>query len=216
MTSCTKAYNVGGEQYWSHNGTQYAVYGRRALCLDEHAAPPRFTCVVYSIGDRHRGGESSFEEVMQFYSCRVVVLRQHDSSSNTIGSSNKRMNLIHGHKMSPDEVLLSLPAGEMVDYLVVDLLGDDDREEPMLRRLVDTGFLRSRVRQLNVALHFDDADEDFALEKYRRKAALLRAIESQGMVRFDSKKHLRLGDNVESSKSYEVTWYNARRLLVPS
>jgi hypothetical protein len=87
-------------------------------------------------------------------------------------------------------------------------------EWKVLPDVIKTGML-SKIRQLGLEIHLPD---DYPLDGFRKLIRHVRALESMGMVRFDSKynpwyisnfTHLQL---VNQPAGYEIAWYNSKLL----
>lgn len=83
-----------------------------------------------------------------------------------------------------------------------------------LPEIITSGMMANKVRQLGIEVHLSGTD---SLEKHRGWAKILRTIERNGMVRFDSKYNPWWSGEfmkfpLNGSFGHEIAWYN-RKLL---
>ena len=102
----------------------------------------------------------------------------------------------------------------VIDYLKMDIEG---AEWAIIPQIIESGMM-GKVRQLAFEIHLSTDD---SLSAMKDRARLVRSIEEQGMVRFDSKQNpwthgtfKYLG--VTGPSCYEIAWYNSKFLIANS
>ena len=218
-SSCGLIQDFGGKMLPTDK--DMAAYdGQKAVCLDRKVAPNAQNCLVYSFGINN---EWSFDEAMENYGCQVYAF----DPSMDIDDHNHTENIFFynlglGSKAELDEdswqmkTLLSIyqmlqnrHGKASIDYLKIDIEAD---EWSALPQIIQSGMLNN-VRQMGVEIHLPKTNA--TLKNYRNLAKIVRSLENDGMVRFDSKYNpwspwnfTDIGFNDSSYCAYELAWYN--------
>lgn len=221
-TSCRLAHDFGGHMKSKPSGLD----GQKAVCLNPvQVAPPPGECLVYSFGINN---EWSFDDNMERYGCQVYAF---DPSMK--GEDRDRSSAIHFLKFglgsrdwtnkkgwrfrSLTSIYNSLKKrhGErVIDYLKMDI---EFNEWAVIPQIVKSGML-DNIRQLAIEIHLAIQDSP---KQMRDRVRIIRSIEEEGMVRFDSKLNpwysgtfKQLG--LSGPRGYEIAWYNSKFLNVES
>ena len=226
QSSCQISQSFGGFLVSSPNGLVVAFDGQKSVCLDHAVAPPTNKCLVYSFGINY---DWSFDEDMELYGCEIFSFDPSMSVSN-----HNRTEAIHFYQMALEDVdkdewnksksipsrtlssiynmLKPLHGGDssIIDYLKIDV---ETTEWRVLPQIIESGMM-DKVRQLAVEIHLDC---DMSINVCRQQAGVLQALESYGMVRFDSKPNIysKSVNNDSVFNSYDIAWYN-NRLVRPN
>ena len=221
-SSCRLAHDFGGQILNNPSG----IDGQKAMCIQPgHLSPPAGKCLVYSFGINN---DWTFDEAMERYGCQVysfdpsMKVGDHDhtpavhffqmglSNRDAIGDNGWRLRSLS----SIYEMLKSKHGDVVIDYLKMDIEG---AEWAIIPQIIKSGMM-DKVRQLAFEIHLLTSDSLSALQN---RVRIVRSIEEQGMVRFDSKlnpwfhgtfKHL----GVTRPRGYEIAWYNSNYLLANS
>ena len=219
-SACQLTHDFGGKMKKNPSGLD----GQKAVCLDVSVAPKAGKCLVYSFGINN---EWSFDDAMSQYGCQVYAFdpsmkKESFNRSASIhffnfGLSSEERTNGKGWQfrtLASTIRLLKPKHGDVViDYLKMDIEYD---EWVVLPQIINSGLLNAKVRQLAVEIHLPVED---SLTNLRRRFQLIRSIEDQGWIRFDSKANpwytgpfKRL--NISGSRGYEIAWYNSN--LIPN
>lgn len=217
-SSCQLAYDFGGFLITNPSG----IEGQKAVCIDPKVAPLPGDCIIYSFGIHD---DWSFDEQMGRYGCQVysfdpsINMTQHDHTP-SVHFYDWGLGRLDENRTYKDtiwkmrtlstiyETLTHLHGRVIIDYLKIDI---EFAEWQVLPQIIESGML-SKVRQLGVEFHLSS---DETTEKYYEHANLLRTLEKEGMVRFDSKHNpWYIGEFRElklwGSLGYEIAWYNSK------
>lgn len=200
--------------------------GQKAVCMDRSVAPRPMNCLVYSFGINN---EWSFDEAMEDYGCQVLAfdpsmnVDDHDHSAGIhfynigIGGAddfNEERNWTIRALSTIYTTLASARHGRVpIDYLKMDV---EIAEIYALPQIIESKML-DNVRQMGVEIHLTS---DPSLEELRTMVKILRAVELEGMVRFDSKYNPWSKGNLTRHKltdvylAYEIAWYNSKNVDV--
>ena len=215
-SSCRLAHDFGGHMMKKPSGYD----GQKSVCIKPvEVAPPAGECLVYSVGIN---GEWSFDEAMESYGCQVyafdpsMTVGDHDHTAAihfyNLGFSSRDYTNGNGWRFrslsSAYEMLKSKHGDRTIDYLKLDIEYD---EWIVIPNIIKSGMM-NKVRQLAIEIHLPVED---SLCKMRERVNIVRSIEEQGMVRFDSKINpwfygtfIHLG--VSGYRGYEIAWYNSK------
>ena len=210
--------------------------GQKAICLDPIAWPypainkpdsndtvSQSPCLIYSFGISN---EWSFDEAMErTYGCEVFSF---DPSMNKPDHDHSQRvhfyNLGLGQKdidHSPDnnwtiktlksiyQMLLPRHGEKVIDYLKIDI---ESAEWNVLPQIIESGML-SKVRQLGVEFHVVPRNGDKSLKNYQSLVGIIKSLEGQGMVRFDSqfnpwwRGEIEVLDGYEGPLGFEIAFY---------
>ncbi len=197
--------------------------GQKSVCISPvELAPPADKCLVYSVGIND---EWSFDDAMADYGCQVysfdptMTTGDHNHSSSVhfynLGLSSRDYTNGNGWRFktlsSVYDMLKELHGVRDIDYLKMDIEYD---EWIVVPDIIRSGMM-SKVRQLAVEFHLPVED---TLSQMRRRARIIRSIEQQGMIRFDSKVNPWFYGTFEllgvsGYRGYEIAWYNSKFLL---
>lgn len=220
-TACRWIQDFGGVVY--HN--PYALDGQKAICLDPFVAPPERNCLVYSFGINN---EWSFDEAMDSYGCQVFAFdpsmkkKDHDHRPNihffNIGLSSVNSTNDKGWRLltlsSIYDMFKSRHGDRVIDYLKVDIEFD---EWTVIPQMIQSGML-DKIRQMGFEIHLPEID---SLEMFKKYVNIVRSIENNGMIRFDSKQNPWFNVNftklnASGTGGYEIAWYNDKFTRRPS
>lgn len=217
QSSCQLSHDFGGKIMHNPSG----IAGQKSVCLDPQIAPQPSKCLVYSFGINN---DWSFDEHMEQYGCQVFAFDpsmgvnhhnhssrihfynwglgdrdEYDSNFNwtlrSLSSIYKSLSNQHGHKV--------------IDYLKIDI---EYSEWIVLPHIIKSAML-SKIRQLGIEIHLDY--QKSPSEEHLGRARLLRLLEKNGMIRFDSKYNPWFVGISGNSFGYEIAWYNIK-LQFPS
>lgn len=218
-SSCQLAHDFGGKMMKKPSGLD----GQKTICIDPRIAPKSGDCLVYSFGIDN---EWSFDEQMERYGCQVFAFdpsinrEPHDHSPSIhfydwgLSYQNENRSAEKGgwkvRTLATIFDILSDRHGKNkpIDFLKIDI---ESAEWQVLPEIIHSGML-SKIRQLGVEFHLEDFE---TIDKYLTKAKVIRNLEKNGMVRFDSKFNPWLvGEFTElklwASQGYEIAWYNSK------
>ncbi|KAI9563029.1 hypothetical protein GHT06_010486 [Daphnia sinensis] len=222
-TSCRLANDFGGHMKSKRNKPS-GLDGQKAVCLDPvQVAPPSGECVVYSFGIND---EWSFDDIMELYGCQVYAFdpsMKKEDYDRSPGIHFLKLGL-HSRDWTNEKgwQLLSLSSiynmlkkrhGEhVIDYLKMDI---ESSEWEVIPQIIKSGML-DKIRQLAIEIHLPTKD---SLEQMRDRVRILRSLEEEGMVRFDSKMNpwstgtfKPVGLRGLRPLCYEIAWYNSKFL----
>ncbi len=215
-SSCQLSHDFGGVMMRNPSG----LAGQKAVCIDKKVAPIPGKCLVYSFGINN---EWSFDENMANYGCQVFAfdpsmgIDHHDHSPGNVHFYNWALGDRNEYDHSLNWTILSLSSiyetlssrhgSKVIDYLKLDI---EYSEWIALPHILKSGML-SKIRQLGIEIHLD---VNYSLEQHRKWAKLLRSIEKNGMIRFDSEYNPWYTGNFTKfpftgSLGYEIAWYNS-------
>ena len=217
-SSCRLAHDFGGHMMSSPSGFD----GQKTMCIEPvQLAPPVGKCLVYSFGIDN---DWTFDEAMASYGCQVysfdpsMKVGDHDHTSAIhffqMGLSNRDSIGDNGWRLrslsSIYKMLKSKHGDVVIDYLKMDI---EAAEWTIIPQIIESGMM-GNVRQLAFEIHLSIDD---TLASMRERFRIVRSIEEQGMVRFDSKLNpwfrgtfKNLG--VTGPCGYEIAWYNSKFL----
>lgn len=221
-SSCQLAQDIGGRMLFKPS----ALDGQKSVCLDPKVVPQPGKCLVYSFGIDY---EWSFDEQMELYGCEVFAFdpsMDMDSHDHSVGVHFYDWGLGHRNErgtgkkdgwnmrtLSSIYETLSSRHGpnRIIDYLKMDIEYD---EWLVIPDIIQSGML-SRIRQFGAEFH---VGYNRTIDDYKKLTKILRSLEKEGMVRFDSKYNpwllVRNGNFTElklwASTGYEIAWYNSK------
>lgn len=214
QSSCQISHDFGGVIQQSIDG----IDGQKALCLDK-GVELRENCTVYSFGINY---DWSFDEAMEKMGCFVFSF---DPSMNE--TDHRHSELVHfyrlglhdrdqdagknGWKMRTLSSIyerLKTYHGDMIDYLKIDIEGD---EWHVIPHMIRSGML-SKIRQMGVEIHLNSRF-NYTMEEIRNFVRIIQSLERNGMVRFDSKPNPWSDYCLEAfgfceKSCFELAWYN--------
>jgi hypothetical protein len=210
--------------------------GQKAIFLDPIAWPypvikpesngtVSSSCLVYSFGISN---EWSFDEAMETkYGCEVFAFDpsmnkpDHDHSERVhfynlgLGSRDTAHSPDHYEwriKTLKSIYQMLLPRhkeNKVIDYLKIDI---ESAEWHVLPQIIESGML-SKVRQLGVEFHVVPRNGDKSLKNYQSLVSIIKSLENQGMIRFDSqfnpwwRGEIEVLDGYEGPLGFEIAFY---------
>ncbi len=208
-SSCKLSHDIGGKMMKNPSG----IAGQKSVCIDPMVAPNPSHCLVYSFGINF---EWSFDEQMELYGCEVysfdpsMGINKHNHSPGIhfydwgLGDRDeydKELNWTIRSLSSIYKTLSLQHGSKIIDYLKIDI---EYSEWIALPQIIKSGML-SYIRQLGIEIHVDPHK---SVSENRELAKLLRLIEKNGMIRFDSKSNPWFTGIFGNSFGYEIAWYN--------
>ncbi|KAK4018581.1 hypothetical protein OUZ56_000627 [Daphnia magna] len=217
-TSCRLAHDFGGHMKRKPSGLD----GQKAVCLNPvQVAPPPGECLVYSFGINN---EWSFDDNMERYGCKVYAFdpsmkaEDHDRSPAIhffkLGLHSQDTTNKKGWRLrsltSIYNMLKKRHGERIIDYLKMDIELD---EWAVIPQIIKSGML-DKIRQLAVEIHLPIKDSP---EQMRDRVRIIRSLEEEGMVRFDSKLNPWYSGTfkllgLSGPRGYEIAWYNSKFL----
>nr|CAH0104675.1 unnamed protein product [Daphnia galeata] len=217
--------------------------GQKLVCLDQFIAPVFNNCHVYSFGINNQW---TFDEDMAQFGCHVYSFdpsmgaNDHNRTSKihffNLGLAKENGQSPNGWKMKTASSIYEMLADYHGSSTLIDVFKMDIEfyEWEVIPQMVQSGFLRDKVKQLAVEIHLKADD---SLENYQKRVRILQDLESMdpssgsdgdhnqvagGFVRFSSrinpglKRSITILGNKDDFWGFELTWYNSKFYNSPS
>jgi hypothetical protein len=219
--------------------------GHKLVCLDQYIAPVFNNCHVYSFGIDNQW---TFDEDMAKFGCHVYSFDPSMGANNyynrtskihffNLGLAKENGQSPKGWKMKTASSIYEMLADYHSNSTLIDIFKMDIEfyEWEVIPQMVQSGFLRDKVKQLAVEIHLNIDD---SLENYQKRVRILQDLESMekpssglygdhhqvagGFVRFSSrinpglKRSIKILGNKADYWGFELTWYNSKFYNSPS
>jgi hypothetical protein len=217
--------------------------GQKLVCLDQFIASVYNNCHVYSFGINNQW---TFDEDMAQFGCHVYSFdpsmgaNDHNRTSKihffNLGLAKENGQSPNGWKMKTASSIYEMLADYHGSSTLIDVFKMDIEfyEWEVIPQMVQSGFLRDKVKQLAVEIHLKADD---SLENYQKRVRILQDLESMdpssgsdgdhnqvagGFVRFSSrinpglKRSITILGNKDDFWGFELTWYNSKFYNSPS